>query len=270
MVRSWISTLRDPWAGILKGGVGAGRVSSAGQDMATRVSASMPPLDYEPAARFQHCGAVASDGRFYSYGGRFGHIKSGSSSYKAKDELRRRETSSSVVRATINRFDAATERWHCLPTTGNPPPGRIGVACAIVGSKFYVFGGRSRNRLFSSLSELDLDTMIWKELEPLSPPENTPMAKMGAAMVSIDNRYLIVYGGYGVPAASSGQGQGVEYVQDPGKGVWTNELHCFDLKTGMLCYSLIVTAAYQEAHHFDVCIAGKKLVFPHMGSLIDS
>ena len=197
-------------------------------------ASSFHPLDYEPAARFQHCGAVASDGKFYSYGGRFGHIKLGSSSYKAKDELRRRETSSSVVRATINRFDIATERWHCLPTTGNPPPGRVGVACAIVGSKFYVFGGRSRNRLFSSLSELDLDTMIWKELEPLSPPENTPMAKMGAAMVSIDNRYLIVYGGYGVPAASPGQAQGVEHVQDP---VWTNELHCFDLRTGMLRYS---------------------------------
>ena len=195
------------------------------------------PLDYEPAPRFQHCGAVASDRKFYSYGGRFGHIKSGNS-YKAKDELRKRETSSSVVRTTINRFDAATERWHCLPTSGNPPPGRIGVACAVVGSKFYVFGGRSRNRLFSTLSELDLDTMIWKELEPLSTPENTPMAKMGAVMVSIDNRYLVVYGGYGVPAAVPGQVQGVECVPDPGKaGMWTNELHCFDLKTGMLHYS---------------------------------
>ena len=204
-----------------------------------RISASVYPLDYEPAARFQHCGVVASDGKFYSYGGRFEHVKLGSSSYKAKNELRRRETSSSVVRTTINRFDAATERWHCLPTSGNPPPGRIGVACAVVGSKFYVFGGRSRNRLFSTLSELDLETMIWKELEPLSPLENTPMAKMGSAMVSIDNRYLIVYGGYGVPAATSaaGQTQGVEYIPDPGKGVWTNELHCFDLKTGMLYYS---------------------------------
>ena len=196
----------------------------------TRTSGS---LDYEPAARFQHSGAVASDGKFYSYGGRFGHIKPGSSCYKAKDELRRRETSSSVVRTTINRFDAATERWHCLPTSGNPPPGRIGVACAVIGTKFYVFGGRSRNRLFSTLSELDLDTMMWKELEPLSPPENTPMAKMGAAMLSFDNRYLIVYGGYGAPAATPGRVQGVEYVSDPGKGVWTNEMHCFDLKAGM-------------------------------------
>lgn len=203
-------------------------------------ASSLHPLDYEPAARFQHCGAVASDGNvYYSYGGRFGHVKPGSSSYKAKDELHRRETSSSVVRTTINRFDAATERWHCLPNSGNPPPGRIGVACAVVGSKFYVFGGRSRNRLFSTLSELDLDTMIWKELEPSSPPENTPMAKMGAAMVSIDNRYLIVYGGYGVPAARPAAGlvQGVENVPDPGRGVWTNELHCFDLKTGMLYYN---------------------------------
>ena len=57
-------------------------------------------------------------------------------------------------------------------------------------------------------------------------------------MISIDNRYLVVYGGYGVPVATSGQVQGVEYVPDPGKaGVWTNELHCFDLKTGMLNYS---------------------------------
>ena len=200
-------------------------------------ASSLHPLDYEPAARFQHCGAVASDGNFcYSYGGRFAHIKPGSSSYKAKDELRRRETNSSVVRTTINRFDAATERWHCLPTSGNPPPGCIGVACAVIGSKFYVYGGRTKDMLFSTLSELDLDTMIWKELKPLSPPENTPMAKMGAAMVSIDNRYLIVYGGYGVLAATPAAGlvQGVEYVPDPGKGVWTNELHCFDLQTGML------------------------------------
>ena len=195
-------------------------------------ASSLHLLDYEPAARFHHSGAVASDGKFYSYGGRFGHIKPGS--YKERDELRRRETSSSVVRTTINRFDTATERWHSLPTSGNSPPGRIGVACAVIGTKFYVFGGRSRNRLFSTLSELDLDTMTWKELEPLSPPENTPMAKMGAVMVSFDNRYLIVYGGYGVPAATPpGQVQGVECVSDPGKGVWTNEMHCFDLKTGM-------------------------------------
>ena len=201
-----------------------------------------PSYDYEPAARFQHCGAVASDGKFYSYGGRFGHIKPGNSSYKAKDELRKRETNSSVVRTTINRFDAATERWHCLPTSGsgNPPPGCIGVACAVIGSKFYVFGGRTKDMLFSTLSELDLDTMVWKELKSLSPPEDAPMAKMGAAMISIDNRYLVVYGGYGVPATTPGQVQGVEYVSDPGKaGVWTNELHCFDLKTGMLYHNNI-------------------------------
>ena len=208
----------------------------AAPDVIKNVS-SLHPLDYEPAARFQHCGAVASDGKFYSYGGRFGHIKPGSSSYKAKDELRRREISPAVVRTTINRFDAASERWHCLPTSGNPPPGCIGVACAVIGSKFYVFGGRTKDMLFSTLSELDLDTLIWKELKPLSPPENTPTAKMGSAMVSIDNRYLIVYGGYGVPAATSAAGQGVEYVPDPGKGVWTNELHCFDLKTGMLYHN---------------------------------
>ena len=207
-----------------------------------RKASSLYPLDYEPAGRFQHCGAVAYDGRFYSYGGRFEHVKAASSSYKAskaRNELRSREKSSSVVRTTVNRLDSTTERWHCLPTSGNPPPGRIGVACAVIGSKFYAFGGRSRNRLFSTLSELDLDTLTWKELEPTSPPGNTPMAKMGAAMVSVDNRYLILYGGYGVPSVP-----GVECVSDPEKRdklVWTNELHCFDLKTGMYIYIIIIS-----------------------------
>ena len=110
------------------------------------------PLDYEPLGRFQHSGAVTSDGKFYTYGGRFGHSKAATCSPYHKGRMDNRVTNSSVVRTTINRFDSTTERWHLLPTSGSPPPGRVGVACTIIGSKLYAFGGRSRNKLFNTPS----------------------------------------------------------------------------------------------------------------------
>ena len=199
-------------------------------------SSSLMSLHYSPLGRYQHCGAVTSDGKFHTYGGRFG------SSIKRKGK-ERRLISSSVVRTTINRFDSTSERWHLLPTSGSPPPGCVGVACAMIGSKLYCFGGRNKNKLFNTLSELDLDTMTWKELEPLSPSEGTPMAKMGAAMVSLDDRYLVLYGGYGVPDREV---SGAEYIWDPekqSKTAWTNELHCFDLNTSKFQSKVKPTAA---------------------------
>ena len=180
---------------------------------------------YEPLERFLHCSAKLIS-NWLVYGGKL-----------FKDD---KGYSPSV----IDEFDLGLISWKQRETRGDPPPGYIGSAAASIGSKFYVFGGLSAKGYFNTINELDIGDYTWKLLEPSNEDGVCPIPKIGAGMVSFDDRLLVTFGGKGVSTAHVLDH--ALYVKDP-KGaddsiVFTNELLCFDVVTSKLISNRKYTA----------------------------
>ena len=171
-----------------------------------------PLSHYEPQARRRHC-SVMIDGKNYTYGGLLGP---------------RTPLEPPTV---IEVFDVAAEKWEQKNTSGVPPPGFIDTACAAIGQKMYTFAGANGQTFFNCIHCLDARSLNWNEVAPLN-PEEAPMCKTTAAMVTYRGTLLVTFAGYGI--LPQNRRTGVEYIEDPemnnGLG-WTNELCYFDLDT---------------------------------------
>ena len=167
---------------------------------------------YEPQGRFDHCSALVGQ-KLYTYGGHFGAAGN----------------TPSDPPTVIEAFDLTTERWEQLQTSGTPPPGFLGTACAAIGPWLYTFAGNNARQFFNTICQLDIRSLTWTEMIPVN-PQDAPMDKTGAAMVSYLGRVLVTFAGYGeLPVHLQ---RGVEYVADPetdNMRGWSNELCCFDL-----------------------------------------
>ena len=166
---------------------------------------------YEPQARWQHC-SVMIDGKNYTYGGHLGP--------RAPRE----------PPTVIEVFDVAAEEWEQKNTSGVPPHGFIAAAYAAIGQKMYTFAGFNEQTVFNCVHFLDTRNLNWNEVAPLN-PEEAPMCKFGAAMVTYRGTLLVTFAGYGILPQK--RRTGVEYIEDPemNNEGWTNELCYFDLDT---------------------------------------
>ena len=176
------------------------------------------PPRYEPKPRWGHCSALV-EGKWMSYGGHFG----------ADGGFASPPTS-------VDQFDISTESWEQLSTTGTPPPGVFGAACAAVGSKLHHFGGTDGKHVYTELHCLDTKTREWSRITPNN-PEASPMLKADMAVTSFKS--LIVFiGGFGdIP---TNRQEGVQYVAHPereGEG-WTNEVVCYDTEQSECVYTI--------------------------------
>lgn len=184
----------------------------------TMASNTVPPTHspphgdhYEPQGRYYHC-SVLIEQKLYTYGGHFG--AAGTSSHPP---------------TVVEAFDLTTERWEQLQTSGTPPPGFIGTACAAIGPCLYTFAGHNKRQFFNTICQLDTRNLTWMKVIAVN-PQDAPMAKKESAMVSYLGRILVTFAGYG-PFPINRQ-RGVEYVAIPDRDNrqgWCNELCCFDL-----------------------------------------
>ena len=185
----------------------------------TMASTTAPPTynpphgdHYEPQGRFSHCSALIGQ-KLYTYGGYFGAAVN----------------TPSDPPTVIEAFDLTTERWEQLQTSGTPLPGFIGTTCAAIGPCLYTFAGDNRRRFFNTICQLDTRSLTWTEMIAIN-PQDAPMAKGAAAMVSYLGRMLVTFAGYGLFPVH--RRRGVEYVanlETDNKLGWSNELCCFDL-----------------------------------------
>ena len=116
-------------------------------------------------------------------------------------------------RDTSNLYilDSHTEKWLSRPITGQHPPGYRYCAAAQDANLLYVYGGEDKHgKSTGSLYRLDLDHLSWKELSPHI--QSGPKKKVSCGMVVQEDK-IILFGGY--------------------TGVYTDELHMFNLSTGM-------------------------------------
>ena len=180
---------------------------------------------YVPKSRFAHCAALVG-AKWYVLGG---------------------EGRQGCPFSAIEEYDINRQRWQQHEAQGAIPLASFGVACAALEGKLYMFGGRKSesNTYFNVLSKLDLDSMIWKTLEP-GDLRHAPMQKKGAAM-STCGRCLVTFGGYGTLHEHMSKSRATYDQSGRRSEMWTNELICYDLDkckhwyiTGaQLCYALL-------------------------------
>ena len=109
-------------------------------------------------------------------------------------------------------LDNLKENWISKSTTGEHPRGYKSCCSAQSGNVLYVYGGYYENEEDTgSLFSLNLDILSWRELSPHV--HDGPSKKFGGGMVVQGDKIILFGGG-----------------SDEGR---TNELHIFNLSTGM-------------------------------------
>ena len=112
-------------------------------------------------------------------------------------------------------LDTLNEKWKSKSTTGEHPRGYRYCCSAQSGNILYVYGGLDENDQYTrtgSLFSLNLDILSWRELSPHV--HDGPSKRQVGGMI-VQGKKIILFGGY---------------TEDE-EG--TNELHIFDLSTGM-------------------------------------
>ena len=110
-------------------------------------------------------------------------------------------------------LDTLKENWKSKSITGEHPRGYKYCCSAQSGNVLYIYGGQDANfERTSSLFSLNLDILSWRELSPHV--HDGPSKKRSGGMV-VKGDKIILFGGY---------------TEDRR---YTNELHIFNLSTGM-------------------------------------
>lgn len=144
----------------------------------------------QPQPRYGHA-AVGVGKKLLVWGGRGGSTK--------------------MQSTTVETFDVSSETWEQpQQLRGSALPDDLyGMAVANDGESAYLFGGSTGSAYFNTLYQINLTTLVCRELEPAT-LSNVPKKKSGSGMVYFKDK-LVVYGGY----------TGLD---------WTDEVHVFDLR----------------------------------------
>ena len=101
----------------------------------------------------------------------------------------------------------------------------------------YAYGGSDGTTRYAVLSKLDVSTFNWSLLSPQDPSVG-PMRKWECGLVCFHGCMLTLFGGYGIPNDPIQSGS--EFIQDEcywqykQKVGWTNKLHAFDIRKGII------------------------------------
>lgn len=94
---------------------------------------------------------------------------------------------------TVRSVDIETHHFYVLKTSGKIPVAREGQSVTLVGSKLIMFGGEDvRRQLLNDLYVLDLETMMWAEVETVQTP---PAPRFDHIAAVHADRYLLIFGG---------------------------------------------------------------------------
>lgn len=93
----------------------------------------------------------------------------------------------------VHILDTETFIWSQPITTGKPPSPRAAHACATVGNKGFVFGGRYRDARMNDLHYLNLDTWEWNELIPQG---ICPVGRSWHSLTPVSSDHLFLFGGF--------------------------------------------------------------------------
>ena len=135
----------------------------------------------------------------------------------------------------LQRFDFSSAQWSGVsPVCADPESEErkcwtecmgSGMYCAVLGNCAYTYGGFWKYG--HAVHELNLETMVWRRLEPQNREDGPMIMKQCIGMVACGDEALCVFSGHGI---DTGQHQpGATYQRDP-MGCGTNELQIFNTK----------------------------------------
>ncbi|TNM95315.1 hypothetical protein fugu_016398 [Takifugu bimaculatus] len=93
----------------------------------------------------------------------------------------------------VHILDLETSTWSQPITTGSRPLPRAAHACATVGNRGYVFGGRYKNYRLNDLYYIDLDTWVWHEM---SVPQHGPVGRSWHSFTPVSADHIFLFGGF--------------------------------------------------------------------------
>ena len=135
---------------------------------------------------------------------------------------------------SIDLFHLPTFTWERRSTTGTPPVGVRGYACAKMDNNIYYYGGKCKrvDCYHNDLYELN-PLNNWREVVN-STPDNVPIKKIRCGMMSfkINGKYnLLLLGGYGpLPVTTHSHSQYIPHPEKPNRCI-TNEAHMMCVTT---------------------------------------
>uniref|UniRef100_UPI00398EC72E kelch domain-containing protein 2-like n=1 Tax=Pristiophorus japonicus TaxID=55135 RepID=UPI00398EC72E len=94
----------------------------------------------------------------------------------------------------VHFIDLETFTWNQPITKGKAPSPRAAHACATIGNRGYVFGGRYQDARTNDLYYLDLDTWEWNEV--VQSPDQIPVGRSWHSLTTISNDHLFLFGGF--------------------------------------------------------------------------
>ncbi|XP_028293413.1 kelch domain-containing protein 2 [Gouania willdenowi] len=93
----------------------------------------------------------------------------------------------------IHILDLDTLTWSQPITTGDAPSPRAAHACATLGNRGYVFGGRFKNLRLNDLFYIDLDSWEWHEM---SVPQQAPVGRSWHSFTPVSTEHIFLFGGF--------------------------------------------------------------------------
>ena len=181
---------------------------------------------YEPAPRSCHK-AVVIGGNLYLWAGLVRGPRRGLPRVHDSPEKR-------AFVSSVDVFHLESGDWVQQLTSGTPPLGVWGYACAAVGDELHYFGGYCGHGdcYHNGVHKLSTSSLQWVMLSPTTSEDGAPMKKAYCGMVAFkdgEEDILFVVGGYGTTPSS--RQPGAQYMKLYGNIVWCNEQHMFTLST---------------------------------------
>ncbi|XP_067310896.1 kelch domain-containing protein 2 [Pseudorasbora parva] len=93
----------------------------------------------------------------------------------------------------IHVLDLETSAWSQPITKGNAPTPRAAHACATIGNRGFVFGGRYMDQRLNDLHCIDLDTWEWSEM---CVPQHGPVGRSWHSLTPVSADQLFLFGGF--------------------------------------------------------------------------
>jgi len=104
------------------------------------------------------------------------------------------KTENSKLFEAVFKLDCETYEWEKIVTQGLFPETRDSHSCCRIGNKMYIYGGSTSESLLNEMWTFQFDKNIWKLIETKG--ENTPMEREGHSVCVLEDRYMLVVGGW--------------------------------------------------------------------------
>ncbi|MCI4382881.1 hypothetical protein PGIGA_G00019910 [Pangasianodon gigas] len=93
----------------------------------------------------------------------------------------------------IHILNVETSAWSQPITKGNAPTPRAAHACATMGNRGYVFGGRYMDHRLNDLYYINMDTWEWTEM---SVPQHGPVGRSWHSFIPVSSDHIFLFGGF--------------------------------------------------------------------------